>query len=172
MIEDDLRTALLPAFGSTELVLAHENGRRPPGVYATMRIESSRKTHVIVGKLKPDGTRTFTAHGQGLLELQCFGQGSFDVLDTAVQLLAASEPQDAAVAGNVAFGPTNRVESVPALRNDSSWEPRAVVSLPFAYTREVSEALSWIETVEGTIGLDGWITPYTAAIVDNPNILE
>lgn len=174
MIDDDVRTALLPAFGTVPLIHANENGPRPEGVYATMRIETAHDMPAHIGPIvTPDpipalGTRDLNAHRVGTVELQCFGEGSFDVLDTAALLLQGIVAMDAAEAVGVVFGVVSDLQNQPALRNASQWEPRAICSLPFAYTRRVSETVAVIETVQGTIEIDDLPPmPYEAAIVDN-----
>lgn len=166
MIDDDLRTALLPAFPGMALIHSNENGPRPSGVYATLRIETARRGPAIIGELNSAGVRELVRHGNGTLELQCFGEGSYDALDLAVLRLNTEAVQAAALGLNLSFGTSDRIQSVPALRNDSSWEQRAVVSLPFAYTRAASESLSWIETVTGQIEVNDRATPYSATIVE------
>lgn len=180
MTEDDLRTALLPAMpAGVDIIIAHENGPRPAGLYVTLRIENTHQLPGHAGPLEGNpaptgfGTMPIDAHRTGLLELQCFGVGSFEVLDLAMQRLQFETVIEAAEALNIAFGRSSDVENVPALRNELSFEPRAIVSLPFAYTRRVVESLPYIETVEGTISIEGEIAgtlppmPYTATIVDN-----
>lgn len=177
MIVDDVRTALLPAFPpGTLVIIANENGARPAGRYVALRIDgNTHRMPAHTGALADPGapipalgTRAHAAHRTGTLEIQCFGDGSFDLLDEAMLRLHLEESVSAAEALDLVFGTSNDVQDVPALRNDSTFEPRAIVSLPFAYTRQVSESLPFIETVQGTITVDDLAPmPYEATIVDN-----
>jgi len=176
MIEDDVRTALLPVFTGTEVIIANENGARPAGRYVTIRVDgNAHRMPAHAGPLVDPGepipalgARDLAAHRTGTIELQCFGVGSFDLLDTAMLRLHEEASIAAAEALNIVFGTSNDVQSVPVLRNISEFEARAIVSLPFAYTRQVSETLPFIETVQGTIAVDDLAPmPYEATIVDN-----
>lgn len=174
MIEDDIRTALIPCLPGVEIIIANENGPRPPGLYASVRLESAHDMPTHIGPASaPDpipalGVRELAAHRVGLVEVQVYGVGSYDTLETAMLRTSTEGAMAAAEAVGLVFGTVQDLQSVPALRNESQWEPRAVCSLPFAYTRRVAEAVPVIETVEGTISIEGLPDmPYSAAIVDN-----
>jgi hypothetical protein len=174
MIEDDVRTALLPAFPGLEVIHANQNGPRPDGMYVSVRIETAHEMPAHVGALTAPqpipafGSRPLGAHRVGQIELQCFGAQGYDTLETAGLLLAGDVCMGAAEAVGIVFGVVADLQNVPALFNESQWEPRAVCSLPFAYTRNVVEAVPVIETVQGTISIEGLPDmPYEVAIVDN-----
>lgn len=174
MIDDDIRTALLPVFAPLEVVHANENGPRPAGKYVTMRIERTHELPAHVGTIDEPppipafGERDLAAHRTGLVELQAFGVGSYDDMDAAMLKLESLAAIDAADAAGVVFGTVSDIQNVPALRNETTWEARAVCSLPFAYTREVTEAVPVIETVEGEVIIEGFPPmPFEASIVDN-----
>lgn len=161
MIQDDILDALSPAFPGTTVIHANENGPRPPGVYVAFRIEQAHDMPAHTGATTaPDpipafGAREIAAHRTGTIEVQCYGVGSYDLLESGMLRLAGLVAMDAADAAGIVFGVVQDLQNVPALRNESQWEPRAVCSLPFAYTRRVTEAVPVIETVEGTIEIDG-----------------
>lgn len=175
MIEDDIRTALLPVFPGVEVVLAYENGPRPPGLYVTVRIENAHKLPAHVGPLPTAdipipqfADRAIQAHRTGQVEIQCFGDQGYDVLDAAINLLSSEAAVDAAGALDIAFGRASDIQRVPVLRNDSTYENRAIVSLPVTYTRGGVESLSWIETVNALAKVgDLPEMPIHATIVDN-----
>ena len=162
MIDDDILAGLQGAFPpGFVLIQAHGNGPRPSGVYGTVRIESSASAPAHVGRLSVTqplpalGRRELAAHHSGQVELQVFGEGSFDILSTAVLMLDSLAGIDSADAAGVVFGTTQNVQSVPALRNASEYEDRAVASIPFSYTRRVIEPVPVIETVEGSVSVPG-----------------
>lgn len=162
MTDDDIRTALLPAFpAGFALIVANENGPRPPGVYGTVRVENSRRLpsqHEPIAVPAPVpalAQRANDAHRTGQVEVQVFGKGSYDLLDFAIQSLDTEAAMAAAEALNVVFGNTQDLQSVPVLRNASEFEPRAVASIPFAYTRRVVEQIAIFETIEGVALVDG-----------------
>lgn len=175
MIEDDVRTALLPAFPGIEVIHANQNGPRPDGLYVTMRIETAHEMPAHIARpttpqpIPALGSRDLGAHRVGQIELQCFGAQGYDTLEMAGLRLVSEACIEAAEAVGVVFGVTADLQNVPALFNESQWEPRAVCSLPFAYTRNIVEAVPVIETVQGTISIEGLPDmPYEVAIVDNP----
>lgn len=171
---DPFRTLLLPLIpAGTELIWANQDGARPAGLYFTMRFDGVvRRTPAIIGQLNDAGVREVNAHRAGSLEVQAFGAGSYDALDVLGQQLAHDESLSRAESLNLAIGPMGAVTDEPALRDNHQWEPRAIAALPFAYTLTTQEELSWIETVEGTITVDGatalpaFSEPYSATIVE------
>jgi len=177
MIEDVILAALAPVFAPTPLIIANENGPRPAGLYGTIRIESMHRLPSHTGPLaegEPNGTRTVSAHRTGMLELQMFGAAAYDTLDLGVQKFDHDENLERFEAAGIVFGAVHDVENLPVLRNASQFDPRAVVEIPFSYTRATSESVSWIDTVEGEATIEGEIasvsitTPFGVTIVDNP----
>ena len=174
MIDDDLIAVLVPVFAPTAVIFANENGPRPLSQYVTLRIESAHKLPEHTGVLTENGpipalgSRPTDAHRTGQLEIQCFGPGSFDVLDIAMQRLSEEVHVMAANARELAFGTSSDVTNEPALRDGLSFEPRAIVSLPFAYTRRTVETLPMIETLNAVVEIsDLPDLPIHVAIVDN-----
>lgn len=174
MIEDAILAALAPVFAPVPLIIANENGPRPATMYGTVRIETLHALPTHVGPQDANGMRLVSAHRTGLLELQMFGAESYDTLDLGVQRMTHDEHVESFAAAGLVFGPTHDVENLPVLRTQSQFEPRAIVTIPFSYTRSTQETLSWIETVEGMATVEGEIAtviisgPYSATIVDNP----
>lgn len=174
MIDDDLIAVLAPVFAPTAVIFANENGPRPLSQYVTLRIESARKLPEHGGRVVENGDapafgqRGNDAHRTGQIEIQCFGPGSFDVLDLAMQRLSEETHIDAANAREIAFGTSSDVTNEPALRDGLSFEPRAIVALPFAYTRRTLESVPFIETVNAVAEIDDLPDmPIHATIVDN-----
>lgn len=172
---DHFYAVLQPAFGTVPVVWANQDAPRPAGLYATLRIDgAAHRLPMVTGMQDADGVRINSAHRTGNIEVQAFGPGAFDLLDTVGQVLMQDDAIARANAQDVAFGPMGDVVDEPALRDNHQWEPRAIASLPYAYTGQTNEELSWIETVEGTIGIEGATAiempdmPYSATIVDNP----
>lgn len=174
MIEDVILQALAPLFAPAPLIDAYSNGARPGVMYGTVRIESMHKLPNQAGPQDDAGTRQVWAHRTGQVELQMFGAASYDALDLAVQRLVLDANVERFEAAGIVFGEASDVESIPVLRTASQYEPRAVASIPFSYTRAVDENLSFIETVEGEATIEGSIasvsitTPFGVTIADNP----
>lgn len=173
---DRFYAVLQPAFGETPVVWANQDAPRPAGLYATLRIDgATHRMPMVTGMQDDDGVRINSAHRTGNIEVQAFGAGAFELLDTVGQVLMQDDAIVRANAQDVALGPMGDVVDEPALRDNHQWEPRAIASLPFAYTGQTNELISWIETVEGVIAIEGETAmdvpdmPYTATIVDNPS---
>lgn len=174
MIDDDLLAVLAPLFAPALLIFAHGNGPRPVQQYVTMRIENAHKLPEHVGRTVETGpapafgTRGNDAHRSGQIEFQCFGAGSFDVLDVAMQRLGEESFTDASNARELAFATASNVVNEPALRDGLSYEPRAIATLAFAYTRRTNESIGFIETVNAIASVgDLPDMPIHATIVDN-----
>lgn len=174
MIEDVILQVLAPLFAPHPLIIANENGPRPDQLYGTVRVEATNRLPVQVGMQDDEGMRPVSAHRTGQLEIQVFGAASYDVLDLAFQRLSHEANIEAFEAAGLVFGDSHSIENIPVLRTASQFEPRAVATVPFSYTRATEETLSWIETVNGTATVEGSIStvqisgPYSATIVDNP----
>lgn len=174
MIDDDVLAVLGPLFAPAPLIFANENGPRPVVQYVTLRIEGAHKMPehhgpaVELGPAPAFGERANDAHRTGSVELQCFGAGSFDVLDIALQRLSEEATTDATNAREIAFGMSSDLRNEPAFRDGLSYEPRAIATIPFAYTRRTIEAMPFIETVNAIVAVaDLPDMPITATIVDN-----
>lgn len=174
MIDDDVMAVLAPLFAPAPVIFANENGPRPIEQYVTLRIESAHKmpehhgATIELGPAPAFGQRANDAHRTGSVEMQCFGAGSFDVLDVALQRLSEESFTDAANAREIAFGTSSDVLNEPALRDGLSYEPRAIATLAFAYTRRTNETLAFIETVNALASVgDLPDMPIHATIVDN-----
>lgn len=174
MIENVILIALEPLFAPTKLIIANQNGPRPVGMYGTVRIDTLNRLPVHVGPQDEDGVRKVSAHRTGQVELQMFGAAAYDTLDLAVQRMTHDEYIERFEEAGIVFGDAHEIQNLPVLRNQSQFEPRAIVEIPFSYTRSTEETLPWIETVEGEATIEGSIasvsitTPFTATIVDNP----
>lgn len=174
MIEDVILAALAPVFAPVPLIIANQNGPRPNTMYGTIRIETMTTLPTHVGPQNDAGLRLVAAHRIGSVELQVFGAASYDTLDVAIQRFSHDANVERFEAAGIVFGESRNVENIPVLRNQSQFEPRAVASVPFSYTRTTEETLSWIETVEGEATIEGWIesvsitTPFSVTIADNP----
>lgn len=172
---DPFYTLLRPLVpGNVPIIWANQDGARPAGLYVTLRFDGIvRRAPAQVGMQDAVGIRAVSAHRSGNLELQAFGTGAYDLLDVLGTQLAHDTALVQAEQLNITIGPMGNVTDEPALRDNHQWEPRAIASLPFAYTASTPEELSWIETVTGTIQVEGatampaFASPYTATVVED-----
>src|SRR5690606_28687175 len=105
--------------------------------------------------LSEDGIQTYAAHRDGTVELQCFGEGSFDALDGLSQRLKGRAMIAAAYAANLAIYATDAVQNVPVLRDGGKYEQRAVLDIGVRYTLEHAEDVGLVKTVRGEMALQG-----------------
>lgn len=174
MIEDVIILALAPVFAPAPLIIANQNGPRPATLYGTIRIESMHRLPNHIGPQDVNGVRKVSAHRTGQLEIQMFGVSAYETLDLIMQKFSFDANVEAFEQRGIVFGEPGDLENLPVIRNVSQFDPRAIATVPFSYTRAVDEALSWIETVNGTATIEGSIEtvefsgPYSVTIVDNP----
>jgi len=161
MIEDDIRTLLVKA-APVDIVFANQNGPRPRLPYITIRVGAAPRAPLLEAGLSDDGVQTYAAHRDSTVELQCFGEGAFDVLDDLSQRLKGPGMVAAAFAANLAIYAVDAVQNVPVLRDGGKYEPRAVLDIGVRYTKQHDEDVGLIETVQGEMTLEG----RGAALVD------
>lgn len=166
MIEDDIRSLLILAT-PVPIIFANQNGPRPPKPYITLRVDTAPRSGILAGPVTETGEQAFNSHRDAVVELQCFGDGGFDALDTLAQRLHGPTMLAAAYAANMAIYQTDAVQNVPVLRDGSTYEPRAVLDIGVRYTLEQIEDVGLIQTVQGEMELQQGSTstaePFEAA---------
>ncbi len=152
MIEDDI-WALLSKATAKPIVFANQNGPRPPLPYIALRLDRAPASNLTAWTVREDGTQDHSAHRDGIVELQCFGAGSFDTLDDMAQRLRGPAMVAEAAAANLAIYTLDSVMNIPVLRDGTTYEPRAVLEIGIRYTRTHTEDVGAIDTVHGDMTL-------------------
>ena len=154
MIEDDIRALLVKAT-TVPIIIANGNGPRPKLPYITLRLETAPRAPLSETGLSAEGIQTYAAQRDGTVELQCFGEGSFDALDEMSQRMKGPAMLAAAYEANLAIYATDAVQNVPVLRDGGKYEPRAVLDIGVRYTKQHDEDVGLIKTVQGEMSLQG-----------------
>lgn len=150
-VHDDF-LSLFAAATIRPVIFANENGKRPPQrPYLTLQLEVAAPMPVHTSIVGADGVRRVSAHRPVTVRLQCYGAGSWDVLDQ-VQLTVYTESMlDLAESLNIALQREPRLQDVPALLDGTRYESRAILELEAMYTAGVDDDVGYIETVNGNI---------------------
>ncbi|MDI9250281.1 hypothetical protein QMZ25_16900 [Stenotrophomonas sp. RS-48] len=152
MIEDEIR-ALIAKATTLQVIFANQNGPRPKLPYITVRVDTAPRAPLLEADLSDDGNQTYAAHRDATVELQCFGDGSFDALDDLSQRLKGPYMVAAGYAANIAVYATDSVQNIPVLRDGAKYEPRAVLDIGIRYTKQHDEEVGLIKTVQGEMTL-------------------
>lgn len=170
---DDYMALLRLAAPGVEVIPADDNGPRPKKTFCTARLTPAEFTSVHRGVVDAAGLRTNSMHRAASLQVQVFGADSLDVAQSIVMRLAEEQLIDtAAETYGIAWGGPPRVQDIPALMDEHTYESRAVLDADTTYTVSAQESVGVVETVEAALQTDlgpddpspsGWQT-FTATI--------
>lgn len=148
MIEDDFMKVLRAAT-TLRIIPAEDNGPRPTKHYATFRMTPARPQPVHRGVLLGD-KRVNSSHRPVLIQVQVYGPNSWELAENlSVDLLSDANIDLAAETYNISWNGQPRMQNVPALVDDRTYESRTILELEATYTAERDETLFTIETVQG-----------------------
>lgn len=152
--------ALVSRFAGLPVVFANENGPRPPKPYIQLRVHTAQQFPLHRGAVDDAGEQPVTAHRDASVELQCFGPGAYDALDTLAQRLRMDDALAEAEALDLAVFDIGMVSQLPVLRDASTYEPRAILELGIRYAVTLVQSVGVIEhltingkLVDGAVGL-------------------
>jgi hypothetical protein len=137
--------ALISRFAGLPVVFANENGPRPPKPYIQLRVQAAQQFPLHRGAVDDAGEQPVTAHRDASVELQCFGQGAYDALDTLAQRLRMDDALAEAEALDLAVFDIGKVSQLPVLRDASTYEPRGVLELGIRYAVTLVQSVGVIE---------------------------
>jgi len=134
-----------------EVVLANDNGPRASRPFISMQIAVGEPQPVHRGRVDDDGKQPISAHRPVSVQLQCYGDGSWDILDALQLKLYADGMIDLAESLNIAVLRQPRLQDVPALLDGTKYESRAILDIEAMYTAVIEDDVGYIETVNGTV---------------------
>lgn len=149
---------LFEAATTRPVIFANENGKRPQRPYVTVQLQLASPLPVHTGPVDGNGQRRLSAHRPVTIQLQCYGDGSWGVLDQMQLTLYTDSLLNLAESLNIGLQREPRLQDVPALLEGTKYEPRAILDIEAMYTGSIEEEVGIIETVNGT----GTTTPGTA----------
>ncbi|MBB2918331.1 phage neck terminator protein [Cupriavidus alkaliphilus] len=133
--------------GGVPVIFADENGRRPPKPYIQLRVQTARRFPLHRGAVDGAGQQLVIAHRDAAVELQCFGRGSYDALDRLGQRLGTDAALAEAERLDLAVFDVGKISQVPVLRDQATYEPRALLELGVRYAVTLSDAVGVVEQV-------------------------
>lgn len=164
--ESAMRELLLAVVGGVPVVFADENGPRPATPYVQMRFGHARPFPPHRGHVDDGGNQAVVAHRDASVELQCFGTGSFELLDGVAQRLGMSTALARAESLDLAVFEIGQLKSVPVLRGQTTYEPRALLELRVRYVVALTDHVGLIESVVVTSDIAGGPTGSVSLAAD------
>ncbi|QLB23322.1 phage neck terminator protein [Phocoenobacter skyensis] len=141
---------VLEAATSKPLFFAYQSGvKLPPKPYITIHIlsaDTSLPSHKQV--LGENGERLIESHRQAIVQIDCYGNDSYQILDEFVQQLQTEEVLSICESLNVSISNFGGIQQMPETINSVDWESRSTLTIHFNYVTSVMETLHIIEKVE------------------------
>lgn len=162
---------LIRAIAKAETIPADDNGPRPTKTFITADLLALTPSSLHRGEVDDNGERRNAAHRSGTLQLQAYGKDCWEVLELLSMEMFHDANLDMALEEfGIAWGGQPRLEMVPALVDNVTYEPRAILEVATSYTTHNVEVVGLIETVEGAANFTqgrfpGVWTDFTATVV-------
>lgn len=141
--------SLFSAATPAPIIHANENGSRPPKPYIAMRLALGVPHPVHHGRVNGDGIRAISSHRDVSVQLQVYGEGSWDIAESLVLSLSKESLIDMSEMLNISINDQVRIQDVPMLLDTAAYESRAIVDLQATYTASINDEVGYIETVRG-----------------------
>lgn len=146
---DAIREVILTAI-DVPVIFANQNGKRPALPFATLSINTTDTFPPHRGPVGNTGKQPISVHGDGSIELQVYGVLAWDIAQETMLRLRSDATMQAAERAGLSFGQTPRLLDIPALVEGTTYEQRAILEVPISYTMTYQDAVSTIDTVNGT----------------------
>lgn len=150
---DDFWT-LFDAATTVPIIFANGNGPRPPKPYATLQLSVAQPQPAHHGRVNEEGIRPVSAHRSASVQIQVYGEGSWGIAESLAMTLHTDRLQMLAEELNLTINENIRIQDVPMLMDNSTYEPRAILDLQATYTAHIDEDVGFIETVRGKAFVD------------------
>jgi|GEM_PF-936122 len=148
------------------MILAPSNGPRPGTVFATIQVTPGQTLPAHQGRVDQQGVRKLFGPRVVQVQIQCYGSGSWDVLDALAMNLSTQAALESSEAANISILSVERLQSVPALMDNQKYEDRAILDLTAHYIAAIDEDVGFIETVEGSGQVNALPpVPFSATVV-------
>lgn len=157
-----LQALIAPLVAPGLLILADQNGPRPDKRYATLSVRSTAPITVVKRPVDANGVIEVVQPQQMVVEVQWFGQGSFQSAQEAGVKLRFPSVVDRAEVLGVSIIDIRSVTRVPELLNQSQYEERAILEFLAYDTIALGDDVGLIEHVE----LDCFSHTH---VIDTPN---
>lgn len=164
-----LLVGLLP--DDIEVIFANENGRRPSKPYVTLQATAAERYPVHHTEVLPNGDRKLFAHQDFTLQVQAYGARCMERMNALSMALETEAGLGLADLLDLAWSTQPKIDNVPALLDNLSYEPRALLRIEGQHTLEITESVGFIETVNAAVSVSGGLSEtsinFTASVVSN-----
>lgn len=144
-----------------------DNAPRPSKPYAALKVMSSAGSEAsYYAPVDSSGGQQVIDTRDLTLEIQVFGDGANDALETLRQKLNWQTTQDAAIRAGCAIYHLGNVIDITALLDKASWESRAMLEIGIRSLQTSTDQVGLIETVHGTAIIGDRSYPFNAAVVE------
>lgn len=145
--EDAIFELIEAAAAGIPVIFANENGTRPAPPYIAMAVRWAQASRAEQGEVDEDGNALISQHNDATVELQGFGAGAYDGLDTLQLRLQHPELEERAEALGLAVFERGRLQNIPVLREGARYEQRALLELGVRYVVASLAAVPVIESI-------------------------
>lgn len=144
-----LQTLIAPLVAPGVLIFADQNGPRPEKPFATLSVRGTPSpAYAYEAKPDIDGIAEISQHAEYTVEVQCFGNGAFNLARmVGLKLLFPSNVMRAELLG-LGVSRIINVSRVPELLNQSQYEERGVLEFTVYDALVSSDDVGRIESVE------------------------
>ncbi len=151
--------AYFKALTTTPMIMANQNGTRPALPYITLQVDLANPLPVHIGKIAEGGSRELNSHRNARIQLQCFGPGSWEIMEALSMAVHTEAANVLASEKNIAINDQPQLQDIPVLRDATTYEPRAVLDIDASYTRAASETVDYFDQVHGTSDVTPQVVP-------------
>ncbi len=137
------------ALTNAQVILAYENGPRPALPYIMLHVDLANPLSAHISRIQPDGKRNIHAYRNARLQLQCYGPGSWEIMEALSMAIHTEAANTLASAKNIAINGQAQLQNIPVLRSATEYEPRAVLDIDAAYTGAITETVDYFDEVHG-----------------------
>ncbi|MDB5849793.1 MAG: Phage-related protein [Rhodoferax sp.] len=150
----DVYALVAPAAGCA-VVWAEQDAPQPVKPFMALRLGTSTgPEHEIYEPVDEAGFQLVRSHREVVLEIQCYGVGAVDLLETLKQRLRWQTTIDVATRLNLAVLDHGGVQNITALLDTAFHEPRGMLEIGIRRLQASTDDVGLIETVN----IDGTIT--------------
>lgn len=144
----NLITLLAPLVSPGLLILAEQNGPRPPKPYATLSVRNVRPAPPVKREVNDAGVIELVQVKYLTCELQTFGAGAMETAELAGLRMRFPTTAMRAEALGLGISRINNALDVPELLNQSQFEERAILEFTVYDALAAGDDVGVIESVE------------------------
>lgn len=129
------------------LIYRDQNANRPDKPYSTLAVRTTLPAGIHVREIDSEGMVTVISPVTRTIEVERYGAGAYDRLETIAATIRGPSAVDAATPFGLTIS-VDVVRNIPMLLNNSQYEERAILEATVMDNIITQEELGLIETVE------------------------